>query len=421
MTGPGRGANAVPFALPARYLLLGPAALAGAHLTLALRPGLLLGHVAQPAMLAVVHAITLGFATLVFVGAMHQLLPVLIDARLWSVALGHATFAALAGGAATVVAGFALGYRPWVLGTGGGLVLLALALFLTNVLATARRARRRSPVGHAIVAASAYLLATALLGTWIALARTVPGLAAPLGYATPLHLGLGLFGAFFLAIVGAGHRLLAMFVLTHGVGPARVAWAAGLVHAAMASLALAAFARWPLGWLALALIAAAAALYLVDLGRIVRRRVRRSIERPMRTYLAGAAFLPLAAALALAGRWPAAVAAVLAGFLTLAIAGMLGKIVAFLTWQHRYAARVGFEAVPMLRDMTRPALEAAAGVGLGVGALAWVGVLLWPTAILAGIAAWASLAGSAALLAHLLVIVAVRHRPRSAEAVHAAA
>ncbi len=414
MIGSGR-ANAVPFALPARFLLVGTLALAAATSALALSPRLLLGHYGTPGLLAVVHGLTLGFATMIYVGAMHQLVPVLLDAPLRSVGLGRAVFVALLGGTAGVVGGFAGGFRVAPLAVGGAWVVVGLGLFLLNVVATALAARRLGAVGHLLVASSVYLVLTALLGTTIVVGRVVPAVSVALGFVTPLHLGLGLFGAFFLAIVGAGHRLLAMFVLTHGVGTGRLWLVASLVHAALAVLLVTTFARLPGTWLALVLLTAAVGAYLADVQRVLRARVRRQLEPSMRSFVVGAAFLPLAAALALSGRVPAAVTALLAGFVTSTIAGMLVKIVGFLAWQHRYAAHVGLRQVPMVRDMTRRTLEHASLWALAVGALALVACSLWPSLVLARTAAAVFAIGAWSLAAHVFVIVFAPHRPHLRE------
>lgn len=405
MTGPLRAGTAVPFAVPAPFLVVAPWAFAAACTALALHPGWALGYVGDPRLLAVVHGVTLGFAAMVLVGALHQLVPVLVNAPLRAPALGTATFGVYAVGVLGVVTGFARGFSvPW-LAAGGSVALIALAALTVNVLATARASARPGASGHAVVASATYLTATALLGTLVALARVRPELAGALAFATPLHVGLGLAGAFGLALVGAGHRLLAMFALAHGVGDARVRVATASVHSAMALLALAAFARLPLVPLALVALAVAAGAYLDDVRLLVRKRLKRRLETPLLTYLAGVAFVPVALLLALTGRWHAAVVALLMGTVVLAIGGMLVKIASFLAWQHRFAPRVGREAVPMVRDLTRPALEGWTLGGLGLGAVALVAAFVAPSLPLVRIGATLQAVGALALALHVALVV----------------
>lgn len=413
MNGGAAAGTAVPFGLPARFLLTGVAALAFAGTSLAFRPELLLGSHLVPSALAVVHTLTLGFGTMVLVGAMHQLVPVLLVAPLHSTSYGGATYALLAPGALSIVIGFGMGYRvPW-LAVGGILVLAGLAVFDVNLARTARSASDVGAVGRTMLTAAGYLTGTAVLGLLVATSRLVPGLAGPFGSATPLHLGFG-FAAFFLAIAAAGHKLLAMFVLAHGVSPLRLRVLAWLVHAAVALLALGTFTGATVAPAAAVLFAVAVATFTVDTIMIVRKRVRRRIEPSMRPYLAAPAFLVLAAVLGILGHGPAAVASLLLGFLPLAIAGMLVKVVSFLVWQHRYAPLVGTGTVPMLRDMSLPSLDRVVSWSLATGAAACAVAMAgrWP--VPAAIGAPLLMIGAWTLLAHVVWIVWRPHTPAGA-------
>lgn len=409
-----RGDNALPFAVPARFLLTGALALAAAWTALALKPQLALGYYGSSGALAVVHAFTLGFATLILVGAMHQLVPVLLVTKLHAPCLGALTYGLLATGALGVVLGFASGYRPWLLALGGTGELAGLALFDYNLWRTARQANKRDAVSAAMLLSALCLTLTVGLGLTIALGRVFPDLGRQLGYLTPLHLSLGLFGAFFVAIAGAGHKLLAMFVLTHGLGQWRLKLLLGCVASALAVLALHAVTGTRLWWVALALLAAAVLLFGLDVRAIVAKRLRRGLELPLRTYLLAPLFLALAALFGLLGHYPAAVFAVLGGFVTLAVAGMLVKIVSFLAWQHRYAAKIGRAPVPMMRDMTYAPLARSSAWGLALGALGLTAALVWPWLPLAAGAGALGTIGAWSLVAHLVVIAAAKHAPRAA-------
>lgn len=351
------GANAVPFWVPARFLLAGAVALAAATSALALRPQLLLGYFATPGALAVVHTLTLGFASTVLVGAMHQLLPVVMVTRLHSARLGTVTFWLLVPGAAGVVAGFATGYRVWLLAAGGTIAVLGLAAFTCNVLLTSRNATSRDAVGAAMTAAAAYLTTTAAVGVLIALSRRIPALAEVVGTATLLHLGLGLAGAFFLAVAGAGHKLLAMFVLSHGVSQVRLRLLTAAIHLGLALLAVEALVGLPLLPYAGLALCVAVTLFLLDISVIVRKRVRRRIGLPLRLFVLAPVMLVATALLGALGHAPAAVAGMLVGFITLAIVGMYAKILGFLTWQHRYGPLVGRAKVPLLGELAIPWLD----------------------------------------------------------------
>lgn len=414
--------STLPFRFPARFLLTGTLALAAAFTALAVHPEWLLGWRAAPAMLAVVHTLTLLFVTLTFAGAAQQLAPVLLATPLRSVAVARWSYPLIAGGAIGVVGGFAFGYHVPALATGGVLALAGLASVAWNLLRTAAAARRRDVASVALIASFGYLLLTVLMGTLLALSRRVPGLGE-LADALPLHLGLGLFGAFFLGIAGAGHKLVGMFVLSHGVGETRLRTLTIAVHVAMAALVAGTFLDARLHLVAAMLLGVAVVLLLVDTGAHLRARRRRPIEPAIRHWLAACGFLALAAGAAALGAWTAAVAGFLAGFLPILVAGMGVKILAFLAWQDRYAPKVGTTEVPLLRDLPLGPLEPIMLWGLIAGGL---GVTLayltqLPPAILR-VATVAGAAGAWAYVAQGLWIVfadhaaGARHAPRRSKA-----
>ncbi|MCB9740745.1 MAG: hypothetical protein H6747_15885 [Deltaproteobacteria bacterium] len=319
------GDTAVPFGVPARFMAVGALGLAAFWTSVAATPRLALAHPSLPGVLSLVHVFTLLFGAAVLMGALHQLMPVLLIARLRGAAWGGVTWAAATAGGATIVAGFALGSRSAWLATGGSLVLVAATLLLASLVRTARAAPRIDAVAATVLAAAAALWGTVALGGLVAAGRLVPALGAALGPVTPLHLTLGLAGAFALAIAGAGHKLLAMFVLSHGASPRPLRWIGASVGAAVALAAAAAWlpadwrtatvagadpATWATRGVTLALGAALAGL-AVDVRAILARRVRRRPDPGVTTYLLGLAGLVPAWTLLALGRPADAVAVLL--------------------------------------------------------------------------------------------------------------
>src|SRR5690606_33556897 len=105
-------------------------------------------------------------------------------------------------------------------------------------------------------------------------------------------------------------------------------------------------AAWAVGTLCLSL---AGALQLLEVGAILRRRLRRRLEAPVERYVLAHAFLPVAGLLLAAGQREAAAVAALLGFVGLAVSGMLVKVLSFLTWTTAFGR--GWQGrPPLLRD-----------------------------------------------------------------------
>ncbi|NLG08984.1 MAG: hypothetical protein GX560_06995 [Deinococcales bacterium] len=409
---PRAGAKGAPPALPIAALLAGAAALLAGAGWLAFAPRALLGAVNAPSLVGLTHVFTLGFVGLVFAGTLQQLPAVMLVTDLAWPRLGLVALPLLLAGAGSVVAGFAAGFAPLPLALGGAVVSLAWLLLLAQLVATALRRWPKDAAGQALVASVAFLALTVVLGFALAGARSAPGVAAALGYPVRLHLTTGMFGAFLLGIAGAGQKLLGMFALAKGTAQWRLRLLGLLVALALLAEALAAFARLPLGPRPQLLLAAAAALQLLEVRAILRVRLRRRLEPPIRRYVLAHAFLPAAGLLALAGLPAAAAAAFLVGFVGLAVSGMLVKILSFLTWTARFAGGAGVSAgAPLLRDLFRGELEPVTTWALAGGAASLSATLALRQPALAPLAAGLLLLGSASQLAQAVHVVVAALRP----------
>ncbi|HJW18088.1 MAG TPA: hypothetical protein VJ499_13240, partial [Flavisolibacter sp.] len=90
-------------------------------------------HYFQPRALAITHTMALGWGTMIILGASHQLVPVLIEARLFSTILAYLSFILAAIGIPLLVICFFTFHFNWVAITGGILINAAVFIFLINM------------------------------------------------------------------------------------------------------------------------------------------------------------------------------------------------------------------------------------------------------------------------------------------------
>ncbi len=384
MIPPRLGAAGAPAAVPIALLLVGALGFLAGCTWLLLDARLLLGPVAAPGLVALVHVFTLLFVGLVFAGTLQQLPAVMFVTTLAWPWLGYLTGPLLATGTVLVIGGFAAGFAAAPLAAGAVLVSCGWLLLLAQLLATARKRWPRDSGSRALISSTFFLTLTVILGFLLAGARSSPAVAAVTGYPVNLHLSVGLFGAYLLGIIGSGQKLLSMFALSKGGTDWRVRLAGWLVAAGVLAEALKAFAGVSTGPLPLALLASAALLQLLEMHAILRRRLRRKLEAPILRYVLAHCFLPVAGVLLLAGEPVAAAAAFLVGFIGLAVSGMLVKITSFLMWTAVFAGGGGVSrGAPLLKDLLRAELEPVTTWALAAGALALCATLVWPVAALA--------------------------------------
>jgi hypothetical protein len=329
-----------------------------------------------PDTFAAVHLITLGWLTLLMLGALLQFVPVISSQALPSQKLALAALILLEAGVLCMVVGFfALGAGAsrfaHCLPLGGTLVVLGVVLSIVNISIPLLRARPLPLPGRFILAGFAFLVATLTLGLLFAFALTVPAARAPLapllGAGIGMHALAGFGGWFTLTAIGVSYKLLPMFMLAPEergapgeavfylcVAGLALAFGAGIAHLYRPTQALAVAMN-------LGLVAAAVGLivYLADVGRIYRTRRRAVVELHNRA--AVGAFVALTAAMVIA------VAVIASGTLSV-YGGILGfvvlfgwlsglgltqlyKIVPFLTWLGRFGSRLGRGPVPRVQDL----------------------------------------------------------------------
>lgn len=328
-----------------------------------------------PTTLATVHLLTIGWVTILMLGALHQFVPVITAGGSAPDRSALISLVAIVIGLAGMETGFlALGGilappSAILLPAGGSLVLTGAAI---AVVALARILWQTRPLGFSacfIAAGLLFLLATVILGILLGLTFAAPGLLpwpGALSDGVRLHLLAGLIGWFTLTAVGVSYRLLSMFTLApeeRGLLGAAVSLLSigGLTTAWLLALGTALGIRIPDIAVTTALVATAIGLtlYLIDTARLYRARRRRQLE--LNTGMAVPALLSLALSLGLAacafgsGDNETLVGAAsylfLFGWLSGLAISQLYKIVPFLTWLERYGSVLGKQAVPRVQDL----------------------------------------------------------------------
>jgi hypothetical protein len=408
---PGRGPSAL---LPLRYLLAAAGAFTLAALGVPWLAPELAGHYYQPRILALTHAVTLGWITLTIMGASYQIIPIVLERPVWSERLGRWQFLLLVAGTAGMVGHFFIGEWSGLV-WGAGLVALGTGAHLVNVALTVRGLGQWTFTARLVAGALVGLAATLLFGVALAANRVwtfLPPATFPLVHA---HFHLALLGWVLPMVIGVAARVYPMFLLAREPAgwPGRVqSWGLALGVPAVVLGILA--SRWLLvaGSLAAAAAVLAHALWVLDMVRTARRP---RLDWGLRLVLGGAIFLVpgtllgLALALDLAAGPRAALAyavLTLGGWASLTIAGMMLKIVPFLVWYRAYSPRVGRAPVPTLAQLSSPVVEGLACwlLVLGMAILAVAVSLGHASAIRAGGVIVA--AGAAAFAATLGRVVA---------------
>jgi hypothetical protein len=311
-------------------------------------------------VLAANHLLTLGWGTLVAMGALHQMFPAMVGVSSKPGAAAALHFGLSGVGVAAVLWGFLTEEPAWV-AVGGAAVVVSVAVLAGLLAQLVARRRRWSPAVTGVCLSLLHLALAVAWGFSVALNWNLKLWPALYTYAgIGLHAAFGLVGWFGQLVVSVSYYLLPRFTGVRTVPEGRLVPILVLLNTAVALFALgAAWQRSEAARLAALLLSLAAGFYVRDLSCFLRGARQRSPDLTNWHWWAIAGQTVLAAALG--GGWAAGllpaegrrVAAsvgvlLLCGWVTLAIMGQLYKVTPFLMWYYRYARGLSAYEVPRL-------------------------------------------------------------------------
>jgi hypothetical protein len=366
-----------PLSLVVPFLLAAPLGAVAAGIIATRTGGEIFVAINTPRLVAITHALVLGWIGATIMGSTYQLGPVVLGGRLLSTRLARIQFG-LHACAVFLFVSMVLRWDTTWMAVAGVLLAISLSFYLVNLCSMVVTASRwGEPRSFLAVSAVFLLLAGAFGITWVGALEhawfpvTFGRLAA--------HAHLGLVGWVGLTLMGVSYQLVPMFNVAPAVRP-RFGHPA-LAVTAVATLTFASVMLFdpaaPVRFGLVLFLATGPLLWSIDQWRVVRGRNRRKLDIQGWSTIISLLFLVVAVLLGAGAalgtpltpddapaRWPLAYgAAAILGWAGTAVLGNVIKIHAFLVWLHRYRPRIGAGPVPLVSDLYS---EAAARVALGV-------------------------------------------------------
>lgn len=376
------------------------------------------------AQLASAHLLGLGFLTLAILGALMQLVPVLLRRVLGPPVWTGAAAGTVGLGAWVMAAGLWTGANG-AIAAGGSMVMLGLGavlVIMVRVLVGARRDGTLGLPGAGLALATGWLAVVVVLGAMLVDNRVRPVAGFAHTQLLTAHTTVALAGWVGGTILAMALRLAPMFALSHGYRTAPGTAAVAVWHTAVALLALG-FGTGVtpitvLGGVVMLVACGPAGWFVLGVARTRRRRP----EAPLLHLVAGVAATALACVVGLAGWATGAdpsrtlIPAALLAFIALGCgvtSGHMFKVVPMLVWTGRHAHQAGTPGAPRLSDLTPTTLALAeqalfatglvtlmAGVAGGSGVLARVGALTLTAAAVCVLAAVGACVGGHGVSRH---------------------
>jgi hypothetical protein len=366
--------------LPLGFLAVAALAFALAALTLPWIAGELSGHYYHPRILALTHALTLGWITVTILGASYQLIPIVLERPVWSERLGRWELAAVTVGMLGVVGHMAIASWPGLVWS-AGLVAIGVFAHVTNTALTLRGLERWSFTAGMLAMGFTGLVLTTLFGAALGIDHVRAFLPGDFYARLHAHVHLALLGWVLPVVLGVSSHVYPMFLLTPHPSRRVVAVQTTGLALGVPAVVIGLLVAPPLAAAGSLAIAAAVGAHVGWVVAVVRSSRRPAFDWALRFLVAGTAYLVAATAVGVAlafgvvsgPRWALGYGVlVLGGWASLTIVGMMLKIVPFLVWYRVYSPLAGRAPVPGLADLRWAGTEAVAFVALtaGVGTLA---------------------------------------------------
>lgn len=316
------------------------------------------GNFRIPAIWSSAHLFILGWALMVAMGSMYQLVPVVFLTPIWSQKFGFLQFGVLAIGVISFSA--FLYWSPQNALLPGLLTLLGILMFLFQMIMTLKAQAKPNILTPFVLSGLLCLFITIIFGVSL-IYSWKSGLFA--GYYQAIfksHLLLGVFGWFTLLIFGFSFKMVPMFSLSHGykMDLAKyvfIAYVSGLILTLISF-----FTNFSiLTFLGLLFLALGFGLFSWHITTIVKKRLKKKLDIPFIFSLTAIGFGLLIHLLLLISLFTSNETELIGPLLflylmlwiVLSILGYLYKIVPFLWWTHKYSKHIGKQQVPALKDM----------------------------------------------------------------------
>lgn len=339
--------QAPPISVPLRFFAVAPLFLSLGALILLSGADNPFSDAHMPALLAATHCITLGFMVTIMVGAMQQILPVVIGSPMPGSRLtAWLIFLALVSGALLLPAGFVLG-QPSLLNLAWPLLLLAFTTFIGASLISLARSPARNATRTALQLSVCALAVGLALGALLAHGYATGTVLPDAGDLASAHVSLMLGGWVLLLIVGVSYQVVPMFQLTPNYPKwLTVTLAPAIFGSLLLNESLLLFrpeSRWPVV-VAQGMFWVLAGGFAVATLSVQSKRRRRVADATLSFFRLGMMALLFAVLLAITvplfqvtDRLEMLIVIVfLLGFAMSVMHGMLYKIIPFLVWFHLF-------------------------------------------------------------------------------------
>ena len=321
-----------------------------------------------PKILSTTHVVILGWVTIIIYGALYQLIPVVMEVKLFNENLAYGSFVSIVIGLVLMAYGFWNTYiAPTIfIEAGGTLVILSVLLFVINAVGSALKSTNKGIENKFIVTSIVWLFLTVLLGITIILNPILQWIPRSNIDLLKIHLSFGLIGWFLMLVIGVSSTLLPMFFIAHKLNKKFLNTSYILLNLGLILFATALYFKLStIITLGFAILIIAGVLFFVRYNYdAYKKRLRRNLDIGMKLSVFAFPLLFLSllfGALSVLNIEPISKfstqfslgfgVSLILGFFTSLILGQMYKTLPFIVWLQKYQDKVGKFKIPLPNDL----------------------------------------------------------------------
>ncbi|MFZ6032689.1 MULTISPECIES: hypothetical protein [unclassified Melioribacter] len=352
-----------PFKIVAKYFISGIIAFILLNILFMLNYKDISGYHFQPKILSLTHIATLGWITMIIFGAMFQLVPVILEVKLFSPKLSEIQFWIY------LIGIMGLAYKFWYFNSfisftvPALLINLSIFIFIYNLIATMRTVQKWNLTGTYLTWALFYLFVTAIAGLLLAINLDHPYIKINHLQYLNLHAHVASIGWVTMVVIGVTLKLIPMFTLSHNYKLKLAKYALILINAGLLGISTVIhYSKTTMvNYILVSFISLGLFLFLLQVQDILKNRIRKKFDIGIKYSIFAYTILGLTIILGFIMNFINYESVVnftliygyliILGYISMLIVGQMYKIVPFLVWYHKYSSKVGVEKVPLLKDM----------------------------------------------------------------------
>jgi hypothetical protein len=317
------------------------------------------GNFRIPAIWASAHLLVLGWALMVAMGSMYQLVPVAFLTKIWNEKFGFIQFFITSFGITTFAC--TLYWAPQKALIPGVLTLLGILMFLFQMVMTLRKQAKPNILTAFVGTALGCLFITISMGITLIYCLKM---GVGLDYYQAIfksHLLMGVTGWFTLLIFGFSYKMVPMFSLSHGFPMVHARYVYGFYVTGLVVSLVSFFSNSStLLKIGFFFLLVGFSIFSWHISIIIKKRLKKKLDKPFTFSLIAIGFgnvIHLAAFILLfISNFATLVGPLVYSYLllwiVLSITGYLFKIVPFLWWTYKYSKDIGKHEVPSLKKLT---------------------------------------------------------------------